>query len=235
MPVAGIKPFSLPYQVKIPSASNGSGANAFTALTADFTQPAVGADVVASVGSSAWAAIGQVVFVAGTGGYYIVTAKPTATSLTLMNLGYAANASPGATVPAPSQVSPAGLQGPAATIAFAFNETSMTSTDVMGVGPGGFSADWNETGGYLITANREITTLSARLSGGVPAGEQMTLRVIANSGGGYVQIGDPLIIPEFEAYGSVTFSPFQLLTGDEVAVRFEVSANFSRHLATAID
>lgn len=92
--------------------TNGtSGANAFTTLTASFIQPAVSATVTpVNVVSSAMFVVGQNVFV-GTGGYYEVTAKPSATQLTLENLGYADNAPPTTVIPSGAQVSPSGPKG----------------------------------------------------------------------------------------------------------------------------
>lgn len=72
--------------------------------TADFTQPAVGATVVANIGSSVEEYVGQVVFVAGGGYYYITTA--TATSVTLYNLGSASNVAPTTNVTFPRTISP---------------------------------------------------------------------------------------------------------------------------------
>ena len=98
---------------------NGTnGINAFTALTAQFTMPAELATVVADVGTSAWATIGQVVFVQFAG-YFAVTAKPSTTQVTLQNLedtpndAYLSNVAPGTIIPSGATVSPGGLQGPA--------------------------------------------------------------------------------------------------------------------------
>lgn len=91
--------------------TNGTdGADAYSVLTAGFTQPAVNANVTATVAASAWAAVGEDVFVE-TGGYYLVVSKPTALSITLKNLGYTANAAPAAAIPNGSRVTPAGEKG----------------------------------------------------------------------------------------------------------------------------
>lgn len=95
--------------------TNGTdGVNAFTTTSANFVQPAVSATVAVTVVDSSWAANGQIVFVA-TGGYYEVAGIPDSTHLTLENLGYDGNAAPAATITAPQQVSPGGLEGPAGT------------------------------------------------------------------------------------------------------------------------
>lgn len=93
-----------------------AGANAFTTTTASFVMPAEGATVVIPVGSSAFVALGQPVFipVAGT---LLVSAIPGATSLTLQNPentgtgAYASNAAPATVIASGSRVVPGGLQG----------------------------------------------------------------------------------------------------------------------------
>lgn len=94
-----------------PGGVGGSIGNAFTTTAANFTQPNVGANVNVQVVSSAWAVVGEVVFV-GSGGYYTVFTIPDTTHLTLTNLGYPGNAAPAALVTSPKGVSPGGLQGP---------------------------------------------------------------------------------------------------------------------------
>lgn len=92
-------------------AAGTNGVNAFTTLTANFTQPAVSATVVASVANSTWIALNQNVYVAG-GGYYKATALPSSAQVTLQNLGVTGNAAPGATVSNGSKLSPSGAPGP---------------------------------------------------------------------------------------------------------------------------
>ena len=101
--------------------SDGSaGTNAYTATTADFTMPAEGASVTVAVGSSAWATVGQVVYVAGAG-HFSVASKPTSTQLQITNLKvtatgvYASNAAPASVIGSGATVSPAGLQGTSGT------------------------------------------------------------------------------------------------------------------------
>ena len=86
------------------------GSNAFTALSTTFTQPAAGATVTVTVAFSGWAVVGQAVFVQAAG-YYLVTAVPNVSQITLKNLGYPGNGAPTTTVGTPGGgVSPAGLQ-----------------------------------------------------------------------------------------------------------------------------
>ena len=105
-------------------ASNGSGADpsyqslagtpgvdAFTTSTASFTQPASGATVSVSVGSTAWMGVGQTLYVVG-GGYYSVSSLTNATTVILTNLGYTGNAAAAASVATAAKVSPGGVPGP---------------------------------------------------------------------------------------------------------------------------
>jgi hypothetical protein len=93
-----------------------NGQNAFTATSASFVQPSVGSTVTVNVSnlgqlSGLWVGLGVIVYVVG-GGYYEVTdVSGSPQSFVLENLGYAGNASPGATVPQGSLFSPGGLRG----------------------------------------------------------------------------------------------------------------------------
>lgn len=86
------------------------GNNAYTALSSAFTQPAVSATSIAVVVSSDWAVVGEDVFLEG-GGYYLVTAIPDSTHVTLQNRGYTANSVPGTIIPISSALSPSGEKG----------------------------------------------------------------------------------------------------------------------------
>lgn len=109
-------------------ANGTNGSNAYTTTTAQYTQPAVGADVTVAVTDSTWASLTQVVYVS-TGGYYTVQGKPDSTHLTLRNLGYTGNAAPAAIVATSQTVSPGGLQGPTGSAgAGSLNALSPTTT-----------------------------------------------------------------------------------------------------------
>jgi hypothetical protein len=107
--------------------SGGAGKNAFTNLAANFTQPAVNSTVSINVGSTAWMAVGQVIFVQG-GGYYSVASITDLTDAVVTNLGYTGNATPGATVSGGSTVAvtPGGVAGSAGANAFTITSTSFT-------------------------------------------------------------------------------------------------------------
>lgn len=86
------------------------GKNAFTTISAAFTQPTSGGDVTVSVSDSTWAVIGQEVF-AQVGGHYTVVSKPTTSSIVLRNQGLSDNAAEAATVPSGGQLGPGGHIG----------------------------------------------------------------------------------------------------------------------------
>jgi collagen triple helix repeat protein/carbohydrate binding protein with CBM5/12 domain len=87
------------------------GASASTTLSATFTMPASGATAVASVANASVFGIGAVTFIPGLG-YLSVNAVNAGTNqLTLQNLGYSTNASPGATAPSGTAVMGSGPQG----------------------------------------------------------------------------------------------------------------------------
>lgn len=93
-------------------ATGPAGQAAFTTTTADYVQPAIAATVIVDVLNSDWIGVGEAAFVT-TGGYYVVTAKPDSTHVTLQNTGAAGNASPGANIAFPAELSCAGVQGAA--------------------------------------------------------------------------------------------------------------------------
>src|SRR5581483_7758718 len=94
-----------------PAGTNGTnGTDSFTATSAAFTQPAAGSTVSVTVGTTAWMASGQYVYVAN-GGYYTVSSITNGTTVVLKNLGYTGNAAAGSSVGSGSAVSPGGIQG----------------------------------------------------------------------------------------------------------------------------
>jgi len=102
-------------------ANGTNGSNAFTTTSANFTVPALGADVTVEVGSTAWMSptgtgiSGQIVHIQNAG-HFIVKAVVDATHVTLTNPGTGyTNAAPATVIAAGSKVSPAGLQGLAGT------------------------------------------------------------------------------------------------------------------------
>lgn len=102
----------------VPGAAGSNGVNAFTTTLAAFAMPAELATVTVVVGNSSWAVVGQTVFVLGAG-FFLVTAIPNNSSLTLQNLesattlAYQDNVAPGTVIGSGAGVSPGGVQGPA--------------------------------------------------------------------------------------------------------------------------
>lgn len=123
-------------------ATGPQGISSFTATTAGFTQPGSGATVSVSVGTTAWMASGQAIYMVG-GGYYTVSSITNSTTVVLNNTGVSGNASPGATVSSPAVVSPAGPQG----------TTGATGP----TGPSG-SSGWKDPVRVASTANVNVTT-----------------------------------------------------------------------------
>ena len=167
----------------LPSGPAGAdGLNAFTTLTAGFTQPNVGANVTVSVSASGqstavWAVAGQVIYIAG-GGYYEVVSRTTNT-ITVENLGYSGNALPLASVSSGGGVSPAGLVGPQG------QSGTTTTTTITVDGP---SLVYYDT----VHANRTANTYGAvktyAIAGGTLSGNGDVLRVEA------VVVGEPDLV-----------------------------------------
>lgn len=109
--------------IELPVAPSGSnGDNAFTFTSADFTQPAVAANVTVDVLTSGqntnqFAQKGQIIHVSDTlkFSWYEVVQRIGSTQIELKNLGYTGSAAPGDVIASGANVSPAGLIGPAGT------------------------------------------------------------------------------------------------------------------------
>jgi len=109
------------------------GPASYTTTTASFVQPAAGGTVSVTMGSNAWFAIGQTLYVS-TGGSYVVSTKTGTTIALLVNTsGATGNASPGATIASGSSISAGGVQGGAgATAVVTVLDTS--AVDALGAG-----------------------------------------------------------------------------------------------------
>lgn len=142
--------------------------------------PAELGTVLVEVGSSAWAVVGEPVFVGGGAavGTFLVVAIPDATHLTLQNLedaatgAYVANSAPGTTFPALSTVSPSGWQGPAGAAGGAgapTDATYITQTPsgslaneqaLSGLGASGM-LKWNNAGTAIVLGSDGVDYLSS--------------------------------------------------------------------------
>lgn len=135
-------------QPQIPQGLPGAnGKNAYNFTTASFTMPeadpaspATNADVTITVRSTGqftnqWAVVGQAVAISGAG-YFKVMGLVGNNQITVRNLGYAGNATPGVTIPSGATVSPAGFIGltgaaganGAAGVANVYSDATSTST-----------------------------------------------------------------------------------------------------------
>lgn len=131
-------------QPKIPQGLPGTnGKNAFGITVASFTMPSVppgspsGSEYVLIVVSSTgqftnqWAIPGQFVYVEGAGHFQVVSISGN-NGITIRNLGYTGNATPGVTIPSGAKVSPAGERGAdgVSPSYFSFFETIYSDTSV---------------------------------------------------------------------------------------------------------
>jgi hypothetical protein len=167
--------------------SGGAGKNAFTNLAANFTQPAVNSTVSINVGTTAWMAVGQVIFVQG-GGYYSVSSITDLTDAVVTNLGYTGNAAPATTVTSGSTVAvtPGGLAGAAGTSAYTVTTASFTqpttgSTVTVTVGNTSWMAQGQNVfipgAGYYsvstVTDSTHVVLINSGTSGNSTAGNSI--------------------------------------------------------------
>lgn len=89
-----------------------AGGNAYTTTTASFVIPAIAATVVVSVGSTAWMAVGQKIFISDTAvqGTFEVQSINSSVSVTLVFMGYTDDSAPGGSISFTAAVSPSGVQ-----------------------------------------------------------------------------------------------------------------------------
>lgn len=115
-----------------PQGAGGAGLNAFTTLSANFTQPAISANVTINVGTTAWMAVGQGIFVVG-GGYYTISSVSDLTHAVVTNLGGSSNPGAGSTITGSGtqNVGPAGVPGTVGINAYTTTTANFT-TPVVG-------------------------------------------------------------------------------------------------------
>lgn len=90
--------------------AGSNGVSSYTLLTIADVMPAVNATFSATVQNSDWIGVGQHLFIENIG-YFVATAVPDSTHVTLQNLGYGPNVAPGTAIDAGSLLSPAGVKG----------------------------------------------------------------------------------------------------------------------------
>jgi hypothetical protein len=184
-----------------PAGAGGAGLNAFTTLSASFIQPAASATVSINVGTTAWMVPTQAIYIAG-GGYYTVASITDINHAVITNLGYSANAAPGATVPSAGGVVPSGLNGQAGTNAFTVTTANFTmptsgSTVTVTVGATGWMAQGQNlfipTAGYLsvsvVTDATHVVLTNSGTTGNVTAGTVISSGVQVSPAGAVGAIG----------------------------------------------
>ncbi len=146
-----------------------NGVSATTTLSAGFVQPAVGANVQITVGTTAWMVATEVLYVA-VAGYMQIVSVDSGALVTVQNLGYAGNAAPAAPVAIGGRVTPGGLRGPTgatgATGATGFSGLLWLTNEQIGDGTDGtlsggtVAAD--RTTGQIYFAARDVTVTAIR-------------------------------------------------------------------------
>jgi hypothetical protein len=146
--------------------ANGvAGVNGYSTLTDPLVLPAIGVNVTATMGSTAWIAYGQFLVVGSTTlGYahfqvQLLPAK-TATTVTLKFLGYPGDALPTVNLPTGSIVSPAGPWGlPAPLTVYAATGTGHTianATGIVTIGATAITLVITTPGTYIFSARARV-------------------------------------------------------------------------------
>lgn len=191
-------------------AAGTNGTNAFTTTTAGYTQPAVAATVSVAVVTSAWAVIGQVVYIQN-GGYYTVTAIADSTHITVSNLGYTGNAAPAVVIGSGQKVGPGGLKGvDGVAVGVTLNSISPTTTRGDLLVDNGANSPAASVVRYPVGTNGQIDVADSTQ----PAGRRAAT-ITPNA-------ATDNVIPRFDASGSTSPTPIQssgILITDTTAIQ----------------
>lgn len=242
-----------------PGAAGTNGINAFTTVSAQFVMPALGANVNVSVTDTSQMVARQVVYVS-TAGHMIVWTVINGTSVTLANPStgagvgnaYHLNAAPGTIIPAASEITPAGAEGPAGNVSGAAGGDLVgnypnPTLAVLGAGAGPIGNATN-VAAVTIDPKGRVTTLTAvaitfpaapttlppnGAAGGDLTGNFPNPAFAAVGGGAIGPIGDALTIPvvtrdakgRVTALTSIASNPRYALLGSKLAVDLNVATS----------
>ena len=153
--------------VNVPGASGGS---AYTTTTASFVVPAIAATVAISVGSTAWMAVGQKVFISdGTDfGNFEVQSIGGSTSFVGEFMGYVDDAAPGATVGSGAAVVASGTQSTFTTTALkALNATLLSGINAFTDNTTGTASDTLAAGVGIYNVSAYVDLVNVTGTGNI--------------------------------------------------------------------